>query len=174
MLGGFVYWDAHWACCGVSSLKLGSGLCFDKPKRLSCLAGGGGDFIRAALFDNDRIERVTLPELLHRGVTGFCWLTPGEKFPGQHPSRAHPWPDGASAHSNPNPNPSPRPSPNPNPNPQPPTPNPQPPTTALAASGTFAYFKSTSKSTSSPPGAFAYFFDELSAETDDYFCKVIP
>ena len=33
-----------------------------------------------------------------RGVTGFCWLTPGEKFPGQHPSRAHPWPDGAFAY----------------------------------------------------------------------------
>ena len=101
VLGGFVYWDAHWACCGVSSLKLGRGLCFDKPKRLSSLAGGGGDFIRAALFDNDRIERVTLPELLRRGVTGFCWLTPGEKFPGQHPSRAHPWPDGASTHFQP-------------------------------------------------------------------------
>jgi len=51
----------------VSSLKLGSGLCFDRPRRLSSLAGGGGDFIRAALFDNDRIERVTQPELLRRG-----------------------------------------------------------------------------------------------------------
>ena len=51
----------------MSSLKLGSGLCFDRPRRLSSLAGGGGDFIRAALFDNDRIERVTQPELLRRG-----------------------------------------------------------------------------------------------------------
>ena len=52
----------------MSSLKLGSGLCFDRPRRLSSLAGGGGDFIRAALFDNDRIERVTQPELLRRGI----------------------------------------------------------------------------------------------------------
>ena len=42
-------------------------LCFDRPRRLSSLAGGGGDFIRAALFDNDRIERATQPELLRRG-----------------------------------------------------------------------------------------------------------
>ena len=32
--------------------------------------GGGADFTRAALFDNERIERVTLPELLHRGAEG--------------------------------------------------------------------------------------------------------
>ena len=30
VLGGYVYWDHLWACCGVSSLKLGSGLCFDR------------------------------------------------------------------------------------------------------------------------------------------------
>ena len=50
-LGGFVYWDAHWAQCGVSALKLGKGLCFDAPKPLSRLADAHDadkQFFRAA------------------------------------------------------------------------------------------------------------------------------
>ena len=97
-LGGFVYWDAHWRVCGVAALKVGTALRFDLPKALSRLAGGAGDLLRSSLYDTDRIEQVTIQPMLDRGISGFCWLAPGEGFPGQDPSKAHPWPHGAFAY----------------------------------------------------------------------------
>ena len=101
-LGGFVYWDANWVVCGIKALKAGaqdrSNLCFKQPKPLSKLASGAGELLRSSLYDNDRIEQVTIQALRVRGVSGFCWLAPNERFPGQDMARKHPWPDGAFAY----------------------------------------------------------------------------
>ena len=76
-LGGFVYFAADGHVVSVNALTNGPGLEFSNAVTLPYDCG-----LRAALYEADRVQPVTIEGLFARGVRKFAWLAPGEDICG--------------------------------------------------------------------------------------------
>lgn len=72
-----MYWSDKFEIVGINALCDGKGLHFEGPVDLPT------EQLRGVLYDEGRVQRVTIPALVNRGVTGFCWLAANEKLPGE-------------------------------------------------------------------------------------------
>ena len=73
-LGGFIYFDENFSLVGANALYEGPGLYFEGPLPFEKPA------VRSKLDEAGRLTPPTIAAISAYGVTGFCWLPPGEPF----------------------------------------------------------------------------------------------